>query len=164
MRQLSIVWCTTSNFCTNKHKFITFYPLFFFSGTGELSQVLWILSHDLWTLEELLPDLSDHFGVQGKAPSLLFPPLSFKSVKRALKQFLCGTGRLWGWLVAILWREWTRPWRLYLFGSGARQAALQVMKTVTNFTHWLRFWQVCLVDKHSIHNFKIMLTATHCWL
>lgn len=36
-----------------------------FSGAGELSQVLWIFSHDLWTLEELLPDISDHRGVQG---------------------------------------------------------------------------------------------------
>ncbi len=59
-----------------------FYPFFFFSDTGELSQVLWLLSHDLWTLEELLPDLSDHFGVQGKAPcGFFFPPTDFSLSK-----------------------------------------------------------------------------------
>lgn len=55
-----------------------------------------------------------------------------KRIKELWNVFLCGAGRLGGRLVAILWRERTRPRRLHLFGSGARQAALQVKKNLTH--------------------------------
>lgn len=55
-----------------------------FSGAGEFSQVLWLLSHDLWTLEELLPDISDHCGVQGKP----FPSFCGKGGTRVFWVFL----------------------------------------------------------------------------
>lgn len=52
------------------HWFIS--PLFFLSDAGELSQVLRALSHDFRAFEELVPNISDHFGVQGKASSVFF--------------------------------------------------------------------------------------------
>lgn len=41
-------------------------------------------------------------------------------------KFVFCTGWEWGRLVAVLRRERTRPWRLHLPGSGAREVALQV--------------------------------------
>lgn len=58
---------TTKELCCVCFMHVAINPLFFFSNTGELPQVLRLLSHDLWALEELLPDISDHLGVQGKA-------------------------------------------------------------------------------------------------
>lgn len=54
------------------------------------------------------------------------------------KQFLFGVGGVRGRPAPVLWRERTWPWRLYLFGPGARQSALQVRKTVTHRTYGFR--------------------------
>lgn len=119
--------------------------LCFFSGTGELSQILWPLSHDFWTLEELLPDLSDHFGVQGKAtfPTGLHISKAWKelwngfSVVQADSEdgllLYCGEnehGRGDFTSLALvrskLHYRWRKPW----------------------LTYQLRFWKVWLVDKN----------------
>lgn len=107
---------------------LRFHLLSLFSGNNKLSQVLWLLSRDLWALEKFLPDLSDHFGIQGKTfysfLQLFLYLAIYENVFRMC--FFSGTGRVRGWLTSLLWREWTRSWWLYVFSFGSRQASLQV--------------------------------------
>lgn len=144
MRQLSTMWLLLQfvHLQTYIHHDLM---LCFFSGTGELSQILWPLSHDFWTLEELLPDLSDHFGVQGKAtfPTGLHISKAWKelwngfSVVQADSEdgllLYCGEnehGRGDFTSLALvrskLHYRWRKPW----------------------LTYQLRFWKVWLVDKN----------------